>query len=806
MKVSVNWLRDYVDIDLPATELAEKISRTAVEIENQYQPKANMKNVVIAKVLSVEPHPDSDHMVITQIDAGEDEPIQIVTGAPNVAEGQTVILAKHNSIIGGGQKIKKSKLRGVMSNGMLAALQELGFDDKVAPKDFEEGIWVFAPEDAANLKPGDDALQVLGLDDDILETGITPNRADMLSMNGTAWEVAAILDQAPKLPKFELHEGAEQTADMVSATAPAELAPKYALRVVKGVKIQDSPLWLQRRLWTMGIRPINNVVDVTNYMLLMYGQPLHAFDLDTLPERKINVRLANAGEEIKTLDGQVRSTNPQDIIIADGAEGLMFAGVMGGESTEVTDQTVNVVLEGAMFAATSIRKTAQRQNLHSEASQRFERGVDVDNTFVALDHAAALIAEIAGGEATKGRVVAQDFAYDAPIVSITTDEINRVLGTEISTTEVASYFDRLDFPYNEAADKFTVTVPARRWDITLPADLIEEVARLFGYDNLPTTLPVGSTTPGALTAKQVLLRATRHGLEGLGLNQAISYVLTTPAKARHFQLHAGEPVKLDYPMSQDRAETRSSLLTGLMDVAAYNVARKQTDLALYEQGRVFVSNGANELPSEYEHVAGLIAGNWTERTWAEPAQPADFFVLKGVVSQLLVNFALADKVTFVPTQAYPEMHPGRTAEIKYGDEVLGFIGQIHPLTAKQYKVGETYAFELNLDAILNIADRTEHYEVISRYPAVKRDLAILVDRDISAAAIMNTIKQAGGALLHDVTLFDLYTGSNVPADKKSLAYSLQFVNPEATLLDEETNALMDKITSHLQKEFAVEIR
>jgi phenylalanyl-tRNA synthetase beta chain len=806
MKVSVNWLRDYMPIDLPVNELAEKISRTAVEIEGQYQPKADMKNIVIAKVVSVVPHPDSDHMVITQVDAGEDELLQIVTGAPNVAEGQTVILAKHNSVIGGGQKIKKGKLRGEESNGMLAALQELGFEDKVAPKDFEAGIWVFNDVDAAELEPGMDALTVLGLDDDILETGITPNRADMLSMNGTAWEVAAILAEEPTMPSFELVESDKATANLLTAQAPAELAPKYALRVVQDVTIADSPLWLQRRLWNMGIRPINNVVDVTNYMLLMYGQPLHAFDYDALPSHEISVRHATQGEKIRTLDGTDREANAQDIVIAAGDEALMFAGVMGGESTEVTDETVNIVLEGAVFEPKAIRHAAKDQNLHSEASQRFERGVNVEDTFTALDHAAALIAELAGGTVTAGRVVAQDMAYEAPIVAVTVAHINHVLGTEITPEAVGEIFDRLQFDYTVDGDEFTVTVPARRWDITIAADLVEEVARLYGYDNLPATLPTGETTPGKLTDKQALLRAARHALEGLGLNQAISYVLTTPEKASHFKLHEGDAVQLDYPMSQERQQTRSSLLTGLLDDVAYNVARKQKDVALYEQGRVFVSNDVNALPAEIEHLAGVITGNWRERTWAEPAQPADFYVLKGILVQLLDNFKLADEVRFVPTSAYPEMHPGRTAQIFVGDELLGFIGQIHPAIAKAYKVPETIAFELNMDALLALPKVKDGYEVVSRFPSIERDLAILVDRSITAAALRGTIQTAGGEFLHDVTLFDVYTGENVAEDKKSLAYSLHFVNPAATLTDEDITAAVDRITTALSEQYHAEIR
>ncbi|CAM4303250.1 phenylalanine--tRNA ligase subunit beta [Weissella hellenica] len=807
MKVSVNWLRDYLPIELPAAQLSEKISRTAVEVEGLYQPKGNMKKIVIAKVLSVVPHPDSDHMVITQLDAGEDEPIQVVTGAPNVAEGQTVVLAKHGSVIGDNKKIRKGKLRGEPSNGMLAALQEIGFDDKISPKDFEDGIWVFNDVDATDLKPGEDALKVLGLDDDVLETGITPNRADLFSMNGTAWEVAAILSEEPVLPTFELNEVDEKTSDVISSTAPAELASKYAVRVVKNVTVKDSPLWLQRRLWTMGIRPISNIVDITNYMLLMYGQPMHAFDLNALPAAEVHVRRAADKEQIKTLDGVEREASAEDIVIASGDEALMFAGVMGGESTEVTGQTTDIVLEGAIFDPKSIRHTARDQNLHSEASMRFERGVNVADTFTALDHAAVLVAELAGGQVTSGRVVAQDFAYEAPVVSVSVAYVNHVLGTTITSDEIAAIFDRLFFEYEVNDDVFSVTVPARRWDITIAADLIEEIARLYGYDNLPTTLPTGDTTPGKLTAQQRLVRASRHVLEGLGLNQAISYVLTTPEKANRFALHDGQPVQLDYPMSQDRQQTRSSLLTSLLDDVAYNKARKQTDVALYEQGRVFVSDGdLTKQPQEIEHLAGVITGNVAERTWAEQAQAADFYTIKGIVEQLLTNYGFADDVAFVVNTVREDMHPGRTADIYVGNVLIGFVGQIHPLTAKEYRINETFAFELNLTAIIELTKVTGRYEAISRYPAVSRDLAILVNRDIPAAQIELAIKQAGGKHLHDIVIFDVYTGENVPSDMKSIAVGLTFVNAEQTMLDDETSQKVDHIASALAEQFGAEIR
>ncbi|MCW0952489.1 phenylalanine--tRNA ligase subunit beta [Weissella ceti] len=804
MKISVDWLKEYLPISLPVNELAEKISRTAVEVEDQIDLQGDMKNIVIAKVLSVAPHEDSDHLVVTQLDAGEEEPVQVVTGAPNVAAGQTVILAKHKSVIADGVKIKKGKLRGVPSNGMLCALQELGLEEKVSPKDFDEGIWVFSEEESAKLNAGDNALEVLGFDDNVLELGITPNRADMLSMNGTAWEVAAIMDEPVKLPSFELVESNEAAADMISVSADAALAPKYGVRVVKNVTVGDSPLWLQQRLWKMGIRPISNVVDVTNLMLLTYGQPLHAFDYNNLPEKALHVREAVAGEKITTLDGQDREAAAGDLVIASGDEALMFAGVMGGQSTEVTAQTQDVVLEAAIFEPKAIRHAARDQNLHSEASQRFERGVDMTMTFQALDHAAALIAEIAGGEVLAGQVIAQDAAYEAPEVVVSVDDINHVLGTTITGSDVAAIFTRLGFEFVEVNDSFTVSVPARRWDITIPADLIEEVARMYGYDNLPATLPTGETTPGQLTPKQSLLRATRHDLEGLGLNQAISYVLTTPEKATQFTITDSTPVELSYPMSQDRRATRGSLLTSLLDDVAYNTARNQSDLALYEQGRVFAAQGDDQQPLETEHLAGVLSGNFRARNWDQGAEVADFFTLKGIVEQLLTNWGM--EARFVPNAERPEMHPGRTADIIINDEVVGFIGEVHPLTAKAYKINQTVAFEIDMDKIADLHIAGTNYEVVSRFPAISRDLAILVDRDVASADLMAIIRENGGEDLKTVTVFDVYTGSNVTEDKKSVAYSLRFENAAHTLVDEDINAAIEKITQALNVAFSAEIR
>lgn len=807
MKVSLNWLKEYVDIDLEPTVLGEKIARTSVEMDDVYQPVGDMHDVVVARVLSVEPHPDSDHMVITQVDAGEDEPIQIVTGAPNVAEGQLVILAKHGSKIGGGQKIKKGKLRGVPSNGMLAALQELGFDDKVAPKDFEDGIWVFGENDG--VKPGDDVFEALGYNDWILETGVTPNRADMLSMNGTAWDVAAMLGKTPKMPEVNLVEnGDRRTDELISASAPEELAPKYKLRVISDVKIGDSPLWLQRRLWNAGMRPINNVVDITNYVLMTFGQPLHAFDYDKLPEKHINVRLANVDEKLVTLDGENRDLRPgQDIVIADGDKGLMLGGVMGGQDTEIDNDTTNVILEGAIFNAHNIRATARRHDLHSEASQRFERGVNWDATQAALDYAAQLISEIAGGRVEQGVVEATNVEKAPVVVDITLNRINKVLGLEMTVAEVVAIFDQLHFTTVVTGEDMQVTVPARRWDISIPADLIEEVARMYGYDNLPSTLPANSATAGKLTYKQQVIRSSRHFLEGLGLNQAISYGLTTDDKARMFTLdNAADITKLDYPMTQDRTATRMSLVGGLLDDIAYNTARKQLNVALYEQGRVFYRHGEAVRPTEIEHIAGAVTGAMDATTWAAKGTPVDFFTIKGMVEAYLAEFDFVAPITYVSAIDHVEMHPGRTADVMIGDQLVGFVGQVHPAVAKNFKIKDTYVFELDLQQLIDLPKHDRAYDLISKFPAVTRDIAILVDEQLSHAEILAAITSKGGKHLKNVELFDVYQGENVVAGKKSLAYTLTYQDTAKTLVEEEVNSAFDKVVKTLVDELHAEIR
>ena len=805
MKVSYQWLQEYLDLDVAPQDLAEKIARTSVDINDVYSLSDGLKKIVVGEVVKCENHPDSDHLHVCQVDVGEEEPIQIVCGAPNVQEGKKVIVALHGARIADNQKIKRGKIRGVESNGMLCALQEIGFSDKIAPKDYEDGIY-FLPDDAKN---GDPVFKYLGMDDTIIDTDVTPNRGDMLSIYGNVNDIAAFYGLKSHFKEVAIkEEGAEKTADLLQAEiADTKIAPTYKLRVIKGVKIAESPLWLQIRLWNSGIRPVNNVVDVTNYILLKYGQPLHSYDYDQLSGNNFGVRHANEGEKFVTLDEDEQTLKADDIVVTVDDQPVALAGTMGGEGTAVSDDTTTVALEAAIFDPVMVRKQARRLDLHSESSMRFERGINPATVETALNEAAEMIKELAGGTITAGIVTGSEApAVDTPI-KLSLAKINHVLGTSLTMEQVTDIFDRLAFAYTvDDDDQLTVIAPARRWDISLAADLYEEIARIYGYDNLPSTLPTMTRNRGGLTPRQRFIRASRHDLEGMGLTQAISYSLTTVEKAKQFQIKPlAEPMKLDFPMSSDHVATRMNIVSGLLNDIAYNVARNVDNVALYEEGRVFLPMG-DERPVEQEHLAAAVTGQMVANSWNKKDQPADFFQLKGIVERYLKNMGIAGKITYVPTSDRQEMHPGRTADIMVDDQLVGFIGQVHPQTAKEYKIPETYVFELNLELLLAAPKIENEYTPISKYPSITRDIALLVDDDVENATIVEAIKQKGGAYLKDIHLFDVYAGSHLPAGKKSLAYTLTYQDDKGTLTEDQVNTAFDKVTAYLQDKVDAEIR
>lgn len=805
MLVSYKWLNEYLDLSaITPKELADKMSVTGIEVEGIDVPEEGLKKIVVGEVTACEPHPDSDHLSICQVDIGE-EITQIVCGAPNVKSGIKVIVALPGSRITGNVKIKKGKMRGQVSNGMICSLQELGYGDSVIPKEYAEGIY-YLPADAEVGKP---VFPYLDMDDHLIELSITPNRADALSMRGVAYEVGAIYRQTPSFPPFELHEVETAAASKINVTVEDQAdTPAYQIRIIEDVTIAPSPQWLQNRLMNEGIRPINNVVDVTNYILLLFGQPLHAFDYQKLNSQEILVRRGKEAETLVTLDGESRTVSGDDIVITNGQVPVALAGVMGGLDSEITATTTTIALEAALFDPLAIRLTSKKFNLRSESSARFEKGINQATVAAACDAAAVMIAELSGGQVLKGAVEGATVDVAPVSVAITLDRINRYLGTKIDQAEVEEIFAALGFTATLDNETYLVSVPPRRWDISIEADIIEEVARIYGYDRLPSTLPSGETVAGRLTHEQMLTRKVRTILEGNGVSEAISYALTTEDKAQQFTFTSSQVTRLDWPMTEDRAVLRLNLIAGLLDDLAYNLARKNSNVALYEIGRVFKQAGDSkkELPTEVNHVSFAVTGNVHNKDWQSQAQKVDFYHVKGILENLFDQLGLTKRITYIQTNQLQEMHPGRTAMIQLDQQVIGFVGQVHPTVAKAYDVTETYVAELDLDQLLQDTSAQTVYQTVSKYPAVNRDIALLLSETTTNQTVNTVIVESAGRFLQDVRLFDVYQGKNIESGKKSLAYSLTFANPEATLTDEEINQAMAKITKNLEEKLQAEVR
>lgn len=804
MKVSYKWLKEYLDLsDVTPDELAEKMSRTGIEVDDVIYPGKGLSKIVVGETLSVVDHPDSDHLHVCQVNIGTEEPIQIVCGAPNVAAGQKVIVALHGARITGNAKIKKGKMRGQESNGMICSLAELGYSESVVSKKYADGIFVLPAE----AVPGTEVVDLLELDDAILDIDITPNRADALSMRGSAYEVAAIYNKALKFPEAPVSEKTGSVTEYIKvAVEDTNDAPAYHIQVIKDVKIAESPLWLQNKLMNGGIRPINNVVDITNYILLEYGQPLHAFDYDQIGSKEIIVRRAKENEMMTTLDGVERTLDTDNIVITNGTVPIALAGVMGGLDSEITDETVTVALEAALFNPVLIRKTAGKFNLRSESSSRFEKGINVATIRTAGEHAAELIHELAGGTIIAGTASVDTVEVKDTEVIITLEKINRSLGTAISSGEVTAIFNQLGFASTFDGETFTVAVPPRRWDISIYADILEEVARIYGYDNLPETLPITPALPTALTPKQHTMRITRRFMEGAGLTQNISYVLTTAEKAREYAVEDKEGIRLAWPMSEDRSTLRMNLLSTLLDNAAYNVARKNTDIQFYEIGRVFFPSADSVLPIEAERLAGVMTGMAYQKDWQMAAEPVNFYHAKGVLDGYFETMGLSDQIRFEAAKDLKWMHPGRTAAVYLGDVYIGYVGQVHPATANTYDLKETYAFEIDFEAIIAAPKEGITQQPIPKFPGVTRDVALLVDETVTHQQIVKTIKENGGKFLKDVHLFDIYQGKGIEDGKKSVAYSMSFLNPEATLVDEDINKAFTKLVAALETECGAAIR
>lgn len=801
MLVSYKWLKQLVDIDVPVEELAEKMSTTGIEVEGVSSPAEGLSKIVVGEVLTCEDVPDT-HLHLCQVDTGDEDPRQIVCGAPNVRAGIKVMVALPGARIADNYKIKKGKIRGMESLGMICSLAELGISDSVIPKAFSDGIQIL-PDEAVC---GDDVFKYLDLDDQIIELSITPNRADALSMRGVAHEVAAIYDKPVHFPVQSLSEVSKKASDEISVAIESDKVLTYAARVIENVTIKPSPQWLQNVLMNQGIRPINNVVDVTNYVLLYFGQPLHAFDLGKFDNRKIVARIAKEGETIVTLDEIERALTTEDIVITVNDKPVALAGVMGGQSTEIDDQSQHVVLEAAVFDGKSIRKTSSRLGLRSESSARFEKGVNYATVLEALDFAAGLLAELTGGCVLAEAVTAGQLPTDPVSVSSSLAYVNSRLGTELSFADVEVIFARLGFDLSGNAEYFTVAVPRRRWDISIEADLVEEIARIYGYDNLPTTLPNSAGTAGELTKNQKLRRKVRAIAEGAGLTEVITYALTTPEKALAFTPQPSNLTELMWPMTIERSVLRQSMISGLLDTVSYNVARQNKNLALYEIGKVFEQKDDSKanLPTELDTFAFALTGLVEETDFQTPARAVDFYQAKGILDLLFDKLGLS--VTYIPTKTLTDLHPGRTALIYAQDTLLGFVGQVHPQLAKSQDLPETYVAELNLTSLERCLTGASVFEEITKFPSVSRDIALLLDQDITHQQIVTTLTGLGLKRLKAIKLFDVYVGQNIEAGKKSMAYKLTFQNPLDSLTDEEVAKDMSKLATALVDSLGAEIR
>jgi phenylalanyl-tRNA synthetase beta chain len=803
MFVSYKWLQDYVDLSgVSPTELAEKITKSGIEVEGVEILNKGISGVVVGHVLEREQHPNADKLSKCLVDIGAEAPVQIICGAKNVAQGQKVAVATVGAVLPGDFKIKRAKLRGEESNGMICSLQELGIEGKLAPKEYAEGIFVFP----ADTQVGTDAMVQLNRDDQVLELSLTPNRADALSMLGVAYEVAAILGREVKLPEAKVSETQEKASDYISISVEAkEENPLYVGKVIKNVKIGPAPLWMQTRLMAAGIRPHNNVVDITNYILLEYGQPLHAFDYDRLGSKEVLVRLAHEGEVIETLDDVKRALSNDELVITNGEIPVALAGVMGGANSEVTSDTTTVLLESAYFKGQTIRKASKIHGLRSEASARFEKGVDPNRVRAAAERAAYLMEQYAGGVVLEGSVEVDTLEIQPAVVTTTLEKINRIIGTDLDVKTVEDIFSRLQFDVQTDNNVFKVTVPTRRGDITIEEDLVEEVARLYGYDHLPSTLPIGEATPGALTDYQLKRRITRKYLEGVGLYQAVTYSLTSEDKVLKYALDKRNPIRLAMPMSEERSLLRLSIVPGLLEVLKYNAARQHDSTGVYETGAVFLANGEEVLPEEREHLAIALTGLWHSHLWQGEKKPVDFYVLKGILEGLFSKLGLQDKVEYRLAEI-DGMHPGRTAEVLLEGKSIGFAGQIHPQVQKEKDLKDTYVCEINLRDVLQVESEPLKYQAIPRYPSITRDIALVVDKSTSAHELKAVILEAGGTLLKEVHIFDLYEGDRLEEGKKSIAYSLKYFNPERTLTDEEVTKTHQQVLYTLEEKTGAVLR
>ncbi|MDI3280946.1 MAG: phenylalanine--tRNA ligase subunit beta, partial [Bacillota bacterium] len=790
MRVSYQWLLEYVECELSPEELAEVLTGAGLAVEEIERPGGQMRGVVVGRLAAVEDHPRSDHLKVCQVEVGRGERLQVVSGAPNLAVGALVPVILPGGRLPDGRAIETAEFRGVTSQGMLCSGAELGLE--------KESPGVLILEEG---RPGEDVRPLLGLDDAVLVLELTTNRADCWSMVGVAREVSALTGARLRLPPTEVPEEKGPPVEELARVEvwEPELCPRYTGRVLEVRAIAPSPLWLQRRLRAAGLRPINGVVDVTNYVMLELNQPLHAFDYDALAQRTVIVRRARPGEELVTLDGQARKLAETMLVIADPEKAVGLAGVMGGANSAISSATRRVFLEGAWFDATNIRRTAKALGLRSEASGRFERGIDPEGVRTALNRAARLMAEIGAARPVPG-VLDLYLRPAAPVtIRLRPDKVNFFLGTHLSRDEVAGYLRRLPgLTVEEQGEEWLVRVPSFRRDLEAEIDLVEEVARLYGYHRIPETIPFGLAPAPGLTAVQAKEEELRRVMVGCGFNEVVTYSLTSPRVFDLLRLPEGHParraVSLLQPLSEEQTILRTLLFPSLLEVAGRNASRQQEDQFLFELGRIFLPAGPGELPRERRTLAGILTGRFARRHWTGSEREADFYDARGVVERLCQHLGLACR--FVAAQE-PYLHPGRAARVltQRGEE-LGVVGELHPLIRAALDLPHRlYLFELDAELLLTAPRPEIQYRPLPRFPAVKRDLALVVDEEIPAAEVAAVLKEAGGELLASLEVFDLYRGAPVEEGRKSLAFSLSFQAPDRTLTDAEVDRILTGMVS-----------
>ena len=810
MQVSIKWLKDYIDFTETPEQLADKLTMAGIPVENVVDPGEGLEKVVTGRIEKLEPHQNSDHLQICTINVGLAENIIIVTGAQNVAEGQVVPVAMVGAHLPNGMKISKGKLRGVASNGMLCSAQELKLDLEKLPEEQKTGIFILPSDTPVGIP----AKDVLGLNDVVLEFELTANRADCFSVFGLVREIAAITGNKPHFPEIKVNEDDNTKLNDIFSVeiADPDLCSRFSTRMLKNVKIGPSPEWMQQRLEGAGIRSINNVVDVTNFVMIELGHPMHAYDYDKITGKKLIARRAIEGEELHTLDDTSRKAKGEMLVIADSEKAAGLAGIMGGFETEITDTTTTVVLESADFYGPCIRRTARACGLSSEASGRFERGVDSETTIKALDRAAQLLQEMGACTVCEGIVDVYPNPKQANYVTFTPEQINNHLGTNIAKDVMLNIITSVGFDVTkDENDEITVKVPSWRNDVTCMADISEEIARLHGFDKIKSTLPNGVSMQGTQSAKQTFIDKVKASLSSQGLYETISFALTNEETFNKLNIPQDSPLRkavpIMNPLSDEYPLVRTTLLSSIFDNLARNLARKNDDVALFEVGSVFFPKAlpVTELPDEVVKIAGAITGRRNAQGWNQANDMVDFYDAKGIIEELLANL----RVTRYTVEAgtHYAMHPGKTALFKKGRDVIATVGEVHPAVLSAYGITKpVYIFELDATTVMKYMAKDLKYKALPKYPATSRDLAMLVDVDVNAADIEKAMTKAAGQNLTQITLFDVYTGKQVEEGKKSLAFSLTFQSNDKTLTDAEIDPAIEKIVAKLQKDFNANLR